>query len=75
MTSVIKFNARFRYKLGDVFLALPASEVQDLLATSTSRIDEDIAAVDEKLGNAREEKEQLKVALYARFGRSINLEV
>jgi prefoldin subunit 4 len=45
-----------------------------MLSTSTSRIEEDAAAVEEKLGTIREEMTQLKVALYARFGRSINLE-
>lgn len=63
-----------RYKIGDVFVALPLSEVQELLAENTRKIEEEVADVDEKLGTVREEKEQLKTALYARFGRSINLE-
>lgn len=50
------------------------SEVQDLLTASTEKIDEDVTSVEEKLGTIREEMSQLKVELYARFGRSINLE-
>jgi prefoldin subunit 4 len=49
-------------------------EVQELLSTSTSRIEEEVAVVEEKLNTIREEMSQLKVQLYARFGRSINLE-
>ncbi|EKD19519.1 uncharacterized protein L3040_002601 [Drepanopeziza brunnea f. sp. 'multigermtubi'] len=62
------------YKIGDSFISLPLPEVQDMLATSTSRIEEDVSALEEKLGTTQEEMSQLKVELYARFGKSINLE-
>ncbi|KAH8585917.1 prefoldin subunit 4 [Bisporella sp. PMI_857] len=62
------------YKIGDSFISLPLPEVQELLSTSTSRIEEEVAVVEEKLNTIREEMSQLKVQLYARFGRSINLE-
>lgn len=42
--------------------------------TSTSKIEEDVSELEEKLGTVREDMSQLKVELYARFGRSINLE-
>lgn len=45
-----------------------------MLSSSTERIDEEVSALEEKLSGIREEMQQLKVALYARFGRSINLE-
>lgn len=63
-----------RYKIGDSFISLPLPEVQSMLSSSTERIDEEVSALEEKLGGIREEMQQLKVALYARFGRSINLE-
>lgn len=53
---------------------MPLEEVQNLLSTSTSKIEESVAAAEGKLGTIREEMEQLKVDLYARFGKSINLE-
>ncbi|KAI9051393.1 hypothetical protein LZ554_004440 [Drepanopeziza brunnea f. sp. 'monogermtubi'] len=62
------------YKIGDSFISLPLPEVQDMLAMSTSRIEEDVSALEEKLGTTQEEMSQLKVELYARFGKSINLE-
>ncbi|KAI9846246.1 MAG: hypothetical protein M1837_004235 [Sclerophora amabilis] len=62
------------YKIGDTFFALPLPEAQSLLSSSTTGIEEEIGTLEEKLGGVREEMQELKVALYARFGRSINLE-
>lgn len=62
------------YKIGDSFLSLPASEIQELLSESTLKIDEDVGLLEKQLDDLRGEMEKLKVALYARFGRSINLE-
>jgi prefoldin subunit 4 len=62
------------YKIGDSFVSLPLPEAQSLLVTSSGRIDEEVTRLEESLGDLREELSQLKVALYARFGRSINLE-
>lgn len=45
-----------------------------MLAGSTARVEEDISQLEDKLSSAKEEMTQLKVELYARFGRSINLE-
>jgi prefoldin subunit 4 len=53
---------------------LPQPEVLELLSASTEDIDKDVNGLEEKLGAIREEMQELKVALYARFGRSINLE-
>ena len=64
----------FRYKIGDSFFLLPLPEVQELLTASIEKIDADVTVVEEKLSEHREEMQQLKTALYGRFGRSINLE-
>jgi prefoldin subunit 4 len=45
-----------------------------MLSSSTEQIDSEVAMLEETLGDLRDEMQQLKVALYARFGRSINLE-
>jgi prefoldin subunit 4 len=62
------------YKIGDSFISLPLPEVQEMLSTNTTKIEEEVAALEEKLATVREEMSELKVELYARFGRSINLE-
>ncbi|MCJ1402117.1 hypothetical protein MMC11_005336 [Xylographa trunciseda] len=62
------------YKIGDSFISLPLPQVQEMLSSSTEKIEEEVSTAEEKLSEIREEMQQLKVALYARFGRSINLE-
>ena len=62
------------YKIGDAFFNIPLEQAQEMLATSNSQAEEDIAALEDRLGSLRDEMSQLKVHLYARFGRSINLE-
>ena len=64
-----------RYKIGDSFFQLPVPEVQELLSASVEKIDGEVTAVEEQLSTMREEMQELKNALYGRFGRSINLEV
>lgn len=63
-----------RYKIGDAFFNIPLEQAQEMLAASNSQAEEDIAALEDRLGSLRDEMSQLKVHLYARFGRSINLE-
>lgn len=53
---------------------LPLHEAQSLLSASTEQIDTEVSRLEDALGDVRGEMQQLKVALYARFGRSINLE-
>ncbi|KAL8676183.1 MAG: hypothetical protein Q9224_007315, partial [Gallowayella concinna] len=62
------------YKLGDAFIMLPLPEVQELLSKSTSKIEDKVSATEEKLSNIRDEMNTLKIDLYGRFGKSINLE-
>jgi prefoldin subunit 4 len=62
------------YKIGDAFFHLPLPQAQEMLEHSTARLDEEIGELEEKMGTIREEMTQLKVELYARFGKTINLE-
>ncbi|KAJ5362000.1 Prefoldin [Penicillium brevicompactum] len=62
------------YKIGDSFFQLPLSDAQGMLSTSTEKIDSEVSKLEESISELREEMQELKVALYARFGRSINLE-
>ncbi|KAG7285456.1 hypothetical protein NEMBOFW57_010084 [Staphylotrichum longicolle] len=62
------------YKIGDAFFHLPLPQAQEMLGLSTAKLDEEIEELEEKLGHIRDEMTQLKVELYARFGKTINLE-
>lgn len=45
-----------------------------MLEEATGRIDKETSSLEDKLGTIRDEMTQLKVELYARFGKQINLE-
>ncbi|KAH6620789.1 Prefoldin subunit-domain-containing protein [Chaetomium sp. MPI-SDFR-AT-0129] len=62
------------YKIGDSFFHLPLEQAQELLGKSTTKLEEEIEELEEKKGTIQEEMTQLKVELYARFGKTINLE-
>ncbi|KAI9889971.1 MAG: hypothetical protein M1814_004589 [Vezdaea aestivalis] len=62
------------YKIGDSFVKLPLPEVQELLGSGTTAIDEEVNGLEELLEKIQDEMRDLKVSLYARFGKSINLE-
>ena len=63
-----------RYKIGDSFFYLALSEVQELLAEDIQKVDAESGKIEERLSNVKDEIQELKIALYARFGKSINLE-
>ncbi|KAL6885102.1 Prefoldin, subunit 4 [Trichoderma longibrachiatum] len=67
-------DEKIPYKIGDAFFHLSLEQAQEMLGTATTRIDEETAALEEKLDAIREEMSQLKVELYGRFGKQINLE-
>ncbi|KAM3463349.1 hypothetical protein MY5147_002583 [Beauveria neobassiana] len=68
-------DEKIRYRIGDAFFHLPLEQAQEMLSTATTRIDEDTGALEEKISNIKEQMTELKVDLYARFGKQINLEV
>ncbi|KAF8247492.1 Prefoldin, subunit 4 [Wilcoxina mikolae CBS 423.85] len=63
------------YKIGDSFLHLPLEEVQELLEKSTEKIDEEIAEIEKRIDGNRQVMDGLKVELYEKFGKAINLDV
>ncbi|KAK3387556.1 Prefoldin subunit-domain-containing protein [Podospora didyma] len=62
------------YKVGDAFFHVPLPQAQEMLAISGAKIEKEIEILEDKLSDIREEMGQLKVELYARFGKTINLE-
>lgn len=72
--SVFQLLTSHRYKVGDCFISLPQPEVLEMLSASTERIDEEVSTLKDNLNTIHEQMEELKKALYGRFGRSINLE-
>ncbi|KID76699.1 Prefoldin subunit 4 [Metarhizium brunneum] len=68
-------DEKIQYKIGDAFFHIPLDQAQEMLEAATTKIDEEASELEDKIGSVREEMQQLKVELYARFGKQINLEV
>jgi prefoldin subunit 4 len=64
-----------RYKIGDVFVSVKLEAAQEMLGLSAAKVEQEIVELEEKLEAVRDEMTQLKVELYSRFGKTINLEV
>ena len=63
-----------RYRVGDAFFNVKATKALKMVGAESTKMEEDIGALEDSLSTIREDMTQLKVDLYARFGRSINLE-
>ncbi|KIE02604.1 Gim complex component GIM3-like protein, partial [Metarhizium majus ARSEF 297] len=68
-------DEKIQYKIGDAFFHIPLDQAQEMLEAATAKIDDETSELEDKIGSVREEMQQLKVELYARFGKQINLEV
>ncbi|KZT43585.1 Prefoldin, subunit 4 [Sistotremastrum suecicum HHB10207 ss-3] len=62
------------YKVGDTFLHIPLPQAQKRLVRDQKEIDEEISKMSETIVDCEKSMEELKTALYARFGSAINLE-
>ncbi|KAK6352954.1 hypothetical protein TWF696_004947 [Orbilia brochopaga] len=62
------------YKIGDAFVLLRVEEVRELLEKESQEIDEEIEELEGRVRSEQSKMDELKVQLYAKFGRSINLE-
>lgn len=63
-----------RYKIGDSFFHIPHEQAKEMLGIAAAKLEKDIEDLEDKLETIRTEMNGLKVDLYARFGRTINLE-
>ena len=54
---------------------LKVEEVQELLEERTKQVEKEIEELEEEAEKNREVMEGLKVQLYAKFGKAINLDV
>ncbi|KAF8476824.1 Prefoldin subunit-domain-containing protein [Kalaharituber pfeilii] len=62
------------YRVGDAFVYVKAEEARGMLEKEVETVEGEIREVEEKVGKGKEKMEELKVGLYAKFGKAINLE-
>ena len=63
-----------RYRVGETFLHVPVGKAQKMLAADREAILKEIDDLQTRLGECAEEMKDLKVVLYAKFGKAINLD-
>ncbi|KAF9467402.1 Prefoldin subunit-domain-containing protein [Collybia nuda] len=62
------------YKVGEAFLHMPLARALKRLEKDQASIDQRISALATSAGVCETEMKELKVLLYAKFGRAINLD-
>ncbi|KAM4059204.1 prefoldin subunit [Hirsutella rhossiliensis] len=67
-------DEKIQYKIGDAFFHVSLEQAQEMLEAATTKIGEQRSELEDKLESVHDEKRQLKIELYARFGKQINLE-
>lgn len=63
-----------RYRVGESFIHLPHSRAMKRLEKDKTDLDEELSQVSLKVEECETEMKQLKVVLYAKFGKAINLD-
>lgn len=65
---------RFRYKIGETFLHLPLPKALRRLERDQEEVSERFTRVAGEVEEIETKMKELKVLLYAKFGKAINLE-
>lgn len=62
------------YKVGETFLHMPHSRATNRLLHDQSVLDKELSGLEEKKDECEKGMKELKVLLYAKFGKAINLD-
>jgi prefoldin subunit 4 len=61
-------------KLGECYVLLPKEEAEETLERKIGECEEKLSGIEEQVGELKDTMAELKVELYGRFGKSINLD-
>ncbi|KAH6564766.1 hypothetical protein BSLG_000354 [Batrachochytrium salamandrivorans] len=64
-----------KYRIGDAYVSLTLADAQARIESEQSKLDQELSVLGDRLGDIKGESTKLKVLLYAKFGKSINLDV
>lgn len=71
---MVAYKYTHSYKIGDAYFHVAHAQALEMLGFATAKIEEQVEELENKLDTLREEMTELKVDLYARFGKGINLD-
>eukprot|EP00842_Homolaphlyctis_polyrhiza_P004439 jgi/Hompol1/4997/HPOL_001099-RA len=63
-----------KYRIGDAYVSIPLPQAMERIKVEQEALDGDLGAVSTKISEIKSEMSRLKALLYAKFGKSINLE-
>lgn len=63
-----------RYKVGEAFVHIPHAQAMKRLEKDQSSIDAELSQLVEVTSDCEKQMKELKIMLYAKFGRAINLD-
>jgi len=63
-----------KLRIGNVFVDVDLDYTQSCLASQKEALDSHTEAIEKQLGSVNDAMSELKVKLYSKFGKSINLE-
>ena len=61
-------------KMGECYVLLQKEEAEEMLERKIEECEEKLGGIDEQVGELKDTMTELKVELYGRFGKSINLD-
>jgi prefoldin subunit 4 len=65
---------RCSYKIGDAYLHLGLEEAQKRLEKDAEQLEKEVSELNDKVDECHTSMKELKVVLYAKFGKNINLD-
>lgn len=65
---------RIRYKVGEAFLHMPLPRALKRLERDQAGIASQVSSLSDSADQCEKEMKELKIVLYAKFGRAINLD-
>eukprot|EP00695_Tsukubamonas_globosa_P003368 TRINITY_DN598_c0_g1_i1.p1 TRINITY_DN598_c0_g1~~TRINITY_DN598_c0_g1_i1.p1 ORF type:complete len:149 (-),score=51.87 TRINITY_DN598_c0_g1_i1:48-434(-) len=70
----IYLSDEVRFELGEVFVRVETDECDELLQKELARVEAECSSIERQMDEIKTRMSQLKGLLYAKFGKTINLE-
>jgi len=63
-----------KYRVGEIYVSVPQTTAEEMIAEETKQVEKQVDHLTHQMEEIKQVMAQLKVKLYAKFGKSINLE-
>uniref|UniRef100_A0A6B2LRB2 Prefoldin subunit 4 n=1 Tax=Arcella intermedia TaxID=1963864 RepID=A0A6B2LRB2_9EUKA len=63
-----------KYRIGEIYVSVPQSEAEEMIGKEAEKVEQQTQLISKEIDALKKIMAELKVQLYGRFGKSINLE-